>query len=195
MDERAVTCCFTGHRPEKLPFAPGRNETTYRFFMSMEEAVQRAILRGYTHFITGMAEGFDLWAADMVVRFRRAYPELTLEAAIPYPGQARSWTYDSRDYYGEILKVCDKTTYVSSSYTKDCMYKRNRYMVDHASLVITAFTGGAGGTAYTLDYAQKNGVEVINIFEFFEKYTPQGLVKQENEAYDKEDNLYGGEPQ
>ena len=36
-------------------------------------------------------------------------------------------------------------------------------MVDHASLVIAVFDGTPGGTRYTVEYAMKQGVEVVDL--------------------------------
>ena len=39
--------------------------------------------------------------------------------------------------------------------------KRNEWMVDHSSRVIAFFNGEPGGTANTIDYARKRGVDVV----------------------------------
>lgn len=43
------------------------------------------------------------------------------------------------------------------------MFRRNRYLVDNSSICIAYLTKNKGGTAYTVDYAKKLGVTVINI--------------------------------
>ena len=44
-----------------------------------------------------------------------------------------------------------------------CMQRRDRYMVDHASLLIAAFDGSAGGTRYTVEYAMRRGLDVVDL--------------------------------
>ena len=39
---------------------------------------------GVTHFISGMAQGVDLYAAEIVLELKEQYPQITLECAIPY---------------------------------------------------------------------------------------------------------------
>lgn len=46
---------------------------------------------------------------------------------------------------------------VSDTYSPACMQRRDRYMVDHAMLLIAAFDGTAGGTRYTVEYALRRG--------------------------------------
>lgn len=50
------TCCFSGHRPEKM------NLTEKEVRNMLEEAINKAIKNGYTKFITGMAMGTDILA-------------------------------------------------------------------------------------------------------------------------------------
>ena len=56
MRGRPYTCCFTGHRPEKLPW--GDDETDGRcaaLKKKLQDAVEAAYDEGMRHFICGMA--------------------------------------------------------------------------------------------------------------------------------------------
>lgn len=87
----------------------------------------------------------------------------TLECVIPFPGQADSWEKaDQRRRYN-ILTAADKTVITSEQYNRGCFFTRNRYMVDNADVVVCAFNGKSGGTAYTVDYALKQNKIVIQI--------------------------------
>jgi len=82
--ERATTCCFTGHRPDKLPW--GNNEEDPRCLELKERlyrALERAYERGMRHFICGMARGTDLYFAESVLALRQTHPGVTLEGARP----------------------------------------------------------------------------------------------------------------
>ena len=65
------TCCFTGHRPDKLPW--GEEESDPRC-LRLKEAVARAVedayVSGVRRFITGMARGVDLYCAETVLELR-----------------------------------------------------------------------------------------------------------------------------
>lgn len=170
--DKSITCCFTGHRPEKMPFSATMHSFAYHTFRrNLEFAVQQAILDGYRHFITGMSRGMDLWAAMCVLDFRRAYPGLTLEAAIPCPEQPNRWSAEDVRFYNLVLSRCDTRTVLSPRYTAGCMDKRNRYMVDHSSLLIAAFDGRSGGTRNTCLYAERTGVRIHNILAEESDYT------------------------
>ena len=61
MNERQCTCCFTGHRPERLPW--GRREGDPRcaaLKRKLYAAVNAAYESGMRYFICGMARGSDV---------------------------------------------------------------------------------------------------------------------------------------
>ena len=94
---------------------------------------------------------------------RDRYPDVTVEAAIPCPTQADTWPAAQRERYRRLVEACDFETMVSDRYTSTCMQRRDRYMVDHASLLIAAFDGSAGGTRYTVQYAMGQGLDIVDL--------------------------------
>jgi len=156
-------CAFTGHRPKKFPW--GYNETDARCVaLKKELAAQIAKLvdAGYTDFLSGMAEGTDTWAALAVLAMKKENPALNLHCILPCEEQADKWSVSARELYFSILNRADSVVYVSREYSKDCMLKRNRYLVDHASCLLAVYNGEQrGGTAMTVRYARKMGRKTI----------------------------------
>ena len=62
-----------------------------------------------------------------------------------------------------IKAQADKVVYMAQQYTPGCMHKRNRHLVDHSGVCVCYLTKESGGTAYTVNYAKRHGVEIINI--------------------------------
>ena len=115
------------------------------------------------HFISGMAIGVDMYAAEIVLGLKASYPGITLESAIPCESQAAKWSETLRDRYFDIASKCDKETLIQTHYSPDCMDKRNRYMVDHADVLIAVWDGRPSGTGKTVRYAHQQGKSVIVI--------------------------------
>lgn len=164
MYTRDETCCFTGHRPEKLPW--GRVETDPRCKLlkaRLKDAVEAAYAEGKRHFICGMARGCDFYFAETVLSLRDRMPGVTLEAAIPCAVQSASWSVTQKERWFGLVEACDKKTILQESYTPDCMNRRNRYMVDRSSLVIAVYDGSDGGTRRTLEYAIQKKVPFVDI--------------------------------
>lgn len=117
------TCAFTGHRPQNLPF--GFNEEDERC-IDLKKALREQIINlieneGVTHFISGMAIGVDMYAAEIVLGLKASYLGITLESAIPCESQAAKWSEALRDRYFDIASKCDKETLIQTHYTPDCI--------------------------------------------------------------------------
>ena len=161
MAARQETCAFTGHRPGKLPWRDTEHDVRCAALRRRSaDALRTAYDEGFRHFLCGMAQGCDLYFCEEVQSLKRIRDGVTLEAALPYTGHADRWRTGKRIQYAELLRGCDDAVAVSPSYTPNCMLQRDRYLVDHASLLLAAYDGTPGGTRYTIEYALKRGVEV-----------------------------------
>jgi len=119
---------------------------------------------GVTQFLSGMAEAVDTWAALSVLDLREKNPAIKLHCILPCTAQAEKWSASSRELYRSILERADSVVYVSRDNHKNCMLDRNRFMVEHASILLAVYNGERrGGTAATIRYAQKMGREIIVI--------------------------------
>lgn len=159
--ERATTCCFTGHRPDKLPWGEQEDDPRcVRAKQAIAQALERAYAAGYRHFVCGMAKGSDLYFAQAVLELRDRRPEVTLEGVRPYEKQADSWSVADRQRYWAILDQCNYETLIQHHYDRFCMMRRNRYMVDRSARIIALYNGEPkGGTAQTLAYALRKKLE------------------------------------
>lgn len=159
------TCCFTGHRPEKLPWRYNEDDPRCkRLKIKLYDIVDALYFSGIRHFICGMAKGCDMFFAEAVLKLRKEHPEVSIEAAIPCLSQTINWKDKEIRRYNDIIMQCDYKTLVQKEYTKDCMLKRNKYMVDNSSVLVAVYDGKMGGTAYTVNYAQKRNLEIIEVY-------------------------------
>ena len=162
--EQSATCTFTGHRENKLPWRGDENDPRcLRLKQQIFDAAEAVYRSGVRHYICGMANGCDFYFAEAVLALRSEHPDVTLEAAIPCEGQSSRWSAALRRRYDRIAAECDYQTVIQKDYTPDCMLRRNRYMVDASSVLITAYNGSAGGTRSTLLYAMRQGLQIIEL--------------------------------
>ena len=149
-------CAFSGHRiiPE---------EAVEPLRRLLREKIASLTAEGVCGFLCGGAMGFDTLAAEMVLEARSRFPEVTLTLALPCPEQADRWPYRAKKHYEAIRDAADEVIYVSERYTRFCMMQRNRYLVDHASMLLCYLTEQSGGTAGTVKYALQKGVRVENL--------------------------------
>ena len=156
-EKRAHRVCFAGHRPEKLI----RSESDIK--RDLEIQIRQAVANGLNVFISGMARGVDIWAAQIVLNLRNDGYAVKLMCACPYEGFETGWSHDWQRQYKMILAAADFVKYICDSYSRSCFQIRNEWMVDHAARVIAVFTGEKSGTKNAIDYAAKVGVPVIRI--------------------------------
>ena len=162
---RQQTCCFSGYRPEKMPFSAD-SAAVVDIPAVLREPLLRAALTayhsGYTCFLSGMSRGFDLWAAQTVLHLRQRLP-VQLYAIQPFPEQAAGWAEDWQHVHAEVKAAADACYTVSPAYEPQCFYLRNQFLVDASSHLICYYDGQTGGTKYTLACARKAGLSIENI--------------------------------
>ena len=164
MESALQTCCFTGHRPSKLPW--GHREDDLRCLdlkMDIVQALVELYGRGYRSFYCGMAEGCDLYFAESVLMLRQVHEDVSLHAAVPCRTQADRWLREQRARYQELLKQCDSVNVLQEVYSPGCMMARNRFMVNRSSVLLACYNGEPGGTRNTIFYAKEQGLEIITI--------------------------------
>ena len=154
MRGRPITCCFTGHRPEKL------NRSEDEVIRGLKKEIRTAIADGFETYISGMARGVDIWAAEIVLAFRDDGAAIRLVCASPYQGFESRWSRVWQERYRRVMNRADLVRFICAGYSRDCFQRRNEWMVNHSARVIAAYTGQPGGTRNTVEYARQIGVLV-----------------------------------
>lgn len=153
---REKTACFTGHR--KIP-----PESISELSQRLKNTLLRLIEEGYMYFGAGGALGFDTLAAQCVLSLKNQHPHIKLILVLPCITQTKGWSENDIAIYEEIKSQADKVVYTSREYSRGCMFKRNRHLVDCSSVCVAYLTQEKGGTAYTVNYAKEHGLTFYNI--------------------------------
>ena len=106
---------------------------------------------------------FDTLAAQVVIKLRKTYPQIKLILVLPCETQTDRWNITDKQTYDNIKNRADKIVYISKQYTKNCMFIRNRHLIDNSSKCVCYLTREQGGTAYTVNYAKNCGLDIINL--------------------------------
>ena len=157
------TVAFTGHRTERFHF--GENDEEFkRLKIILFKIIKRLYEYGYVNFISGMAIGFDTWAAEAVCELKEQIEEINLICAIPFEKQDSSWSEKDKSRRKSLINKASSVVMVSEKYFSGCYHKRNRYMIDHSEVLVCFYDGiSSGGTAYTVKYGLQKGKIVIRI--------------------------------
>lgn len=157
MIDKLKVACFSGHR--NLP----KDRTELR--TNLEKAIIELIEREVVFFGNGGALGFDQLAAETVLQLKEEYPHIRLVMVLPCPPEHQSlkWNDEQKKRYYEILKQADKVRILSPRYTSSCMLDRNRHLVDNSAYLICYLRERSGGTFYTVNYAERQGLRILQI--------------------------------
>ena len=120
---RKHRCCFTGHRPEKLMIPEAR------LALLLEGEIRKAITRGFTTYITGMAKGTDLVAGEIILRLREQDDRLKLICALPHPGFGLHWGGGWTERFNRVLAAADLVRTICPGFSYPSCQARNEWMV------------------------------------------------------------------
>lgn len=162
---RESCAAFTGYRPAKFRRAfpsGGAREVVAALLRPVITAMYR---RGVTHYLTGMADGFDIWAAAEVLALRDCgeCPTAGVVAVVPYRGHSERCDVAVRSEYARIMSQATHSVTLADAYAPDCFLRRNDFLVDNASAVICYYDGLRGGTGYTVARALRHHLRVVNL--------------------------------
>lgn len=163
--DKNLACCFTGYRPNKFPFEfEGRSEEYAAFEAALTEAIFSLPKENCFTFYTGMAMGFDILAAEIVLLLKEKNDcVVNLICVLPFKDQTNGWSEEWKQRYQNVLEKADQVILLSENYYKGCYFKRNYFMVDKSDYVLTFYDGQSGGTAATLKYAAKENKKIVNL--------------------------------
>lgn len=141
----------TGHRPGKLY---GYNLSDPKYTILKEKL--KMILKKYkaTTAYTGMALGTDMIFANAVMDLKKEGKDIRLVAVLPCANQDKKWSQKDQKCYQEILQAADEVIRLSEEeYCPELMRIRNRWLVDHADMLIAVWDGSNSGTSNCIRYA------------------------------------------
>ncbi|MBO7375767.1 MAG: DUF1273 family protein [Clostridia bacterium] len=167
--ENIGAVCFTGHR------ILDRNEFDASRRM-LEHVISELAARGAKDFYCGGALGFDTSAELAVLRARGSGEPVRLRLILPSPDMSKNWSASDSAVLAGIIRLADSAEYMSGVYSRQAIFERNRALVDRSDLCVAWMKPSTrrGGTFFTVGYAQKRGVPVVNIY-------PLAGKEQENE--------------
>ena len=148
---------FSGHRWNGCGGFCYPNKTTDYIGTETEKLL---LLLNPDKCITGMAQGYDLIAAEVCIKLN-----IPFIAAMPFIGQESLWPAESQEFYKSVLAMAEKVEIISKGgYSAKKMQIRNCWMSDNSNEAIVCYNGSSGGTANFIAYHTLQGkpIHIIN---------------------------------
>ncbi len=155
---RQKTCCLTRHRELPVHQIWGIAERT------ANEVRALIINKGVRFFGVGGAIGYDTLATEILCRLReKEFPDIKVILVYPFDGFTKHWTATQKADYSRLLSLYDKVVCVGNRASRAAYLARDRHLVDGLAYCISYCTRNHGGTAYTVQYAMSQGLEIRNV--------------------------------
>ncbi len=148
------TVAFFGHRYIKNPF---------RVEKVLYEQIRRILSeKEYVEFLVGRNGEFDQCVSSIVRKIKRENCDDNSSLVLMLPYLTAEYLNNEENFkkYYDSVEVSLRA---SKSHPKSAIQIRNREMVDRAELVICFVEKNYGGAYKTIEYAKKQGREIINI--------------------------------
>ena len=176
---REKALCFTGHRPEKLP----QGKALDGLLRTLHYYICQSIEIGYTHFLTGLADGVDYYASDILFWLRRQYPQIRVIGVQPCDRQYEAF-FSRCGYSLEHLRIMrenvDRLIVLPGvPWERGVFHRRNRLMVEHSSAIIAVCRDGRSGSMQTYHYARQFNLNFCRIYPD----PPPGRIPEPTEWY------------
>lgn len=146
-----MNIAVTGHRPRKLY---GYNLSAPEYTILKEKFKTILKKNKATTAYTGMALGADIVFANAVLDLKKEGIDIRLVAVLPCANQDKKWSKKDQKRYQEVLQAADEVMQLSvEEYSPELMKARNRWLVDHADMLIAVWDGSNSGTSNCIRYA------------------------------------------
>jgi uncharacterized phage-like protein YoqJ len=178
LPHRDVTCAFTGRRPQSLPWRYDDGHPDARAFArKLRAVIRQSYDDGFRIFLCGMAQGIDLLACEQTLILQESgCSDIQVIAAIPGHDQTKNWPLSQIERYNACLNRCHNRRVLSPFCSAESYHLRNRWMVDSARLLIAVWEGDpCGGTGRTVVYAQRQGLDIIQLWPSCERREANAL--------------------
>ncbi len=152
---KKISCAVTGHRS----FVDGCLD-----YNMVIECIRELYDRGYRHFYNGGAVGFDLYMARATLYCKENFcPDIVFHLCLANNRHSLKFSQENKEIFNRVYSKADFIHGENLHYTSGCYLKRDRFMVDNCSLIISYLRNNEGGTYYTVEYSKKRGLEIIKM--------------------------------
>ena len=148
-----TVCTFAGHREVYQANIADK----------LDEAISRILKNDNCfRFLVGGIGDFDGMCSSAVRRAKRNYPnkQISLELILPYLTQELN---ENKSYYEISYDDVVVPIELAGVHYKSAITKRNRWMVDKSDWMIAFVYRDFGGAYTSLRYAEKKGLQIINL--------------------------------
>lgn len=159
---------MTGLERSRCFFVGDRGLPAYRIkaiHQRMEETISELVQQGILNFFAGSEPGFEMLAAEAVIRYRMHYPDSGVRLLFIPPersvldGRPQAELHKIDALRQTANRVLDPQLYPGLS----TLESRRRWMADHSAACVTYFSHLQDCNSEIIQYARRGGLRVIHL--------------------------------
>lgn len=176
---------ITGYRAEKIFCNTKDKNLLHVIYTELYRIVSELYKQGYTHYYSGMSEGIDMLAANVVLDFKDGHPDVRFVAVTPFWWQQERYSTAGKNDYKTICSEADEVVILAEEFVGHDFYVlRSNYFVENCSAMVSYHDGQCDVMTYAHNHAEKAGIPIINIYERLSDYLANDSeVKKMLQAY------------
>ncbi len=153
--ENVKLCAVFGENPDELVFGYDEEhylcaQMKYRLVAAMQEAIEK----GYTHFISTVEQGAPMWAAEACMAIKELGGDVRFTAAPESDEQAERWHPERRERFFTVLERADDIIEAS------CESAGTEYILDSSACIIVVGDAAHKRLSEIAERAGKAGIKV-----------------------------------
>lgn len=157
---------FSGHRPNYFSFKYDENHIDcIKLKHTLINEIEKLYFMGIKIFLTGCAIGVDIWCGEIVLNLKEKYNDIQLYCILPCKNQHIKWNENYKKRFNYLIYNCTKHILIQQEYSYNCFFKRNKYLVDKATIILAVYdkTISKSGTKNTINHAINSNKNLIII--------------------------------
>jgi uncharacterized phage-like protein YoqJ len=163
MNENHV-CAIIGHKSKDIPLVKKSLQLQIKLKEIIAQELKKLLEEKVYKYMCGMDDGTDLICCEILLGFKKMYPQIHLECVIPYVEQPKHWLAEDRDKYFQILDNCDYKNVMQDEYSNDSYLKRNIYLATKPDIILAiSKLGKLSKAETTLRFAGTSGKALVLI--------------------------------
>lgn len=177
---KSQTVAFTSYGSGLSPSLSLIPQSRASLSTRLDQIVEVLYRQNYTTFLSGMSEGFELLAAEAVLRAKSHYSDIRLIAVAPFPNQEQFYSLPDKKRYEILYSLADNVVVTSLNNSKETLLNHNDYLFLHASKIVCCCFGLSTLAMYACILARRKKVPVYNIImksDFNEDFTETKLCR------------------
>lgn len=163
------SCSVIGQRPSRFRFGYKENNAgCKRLKKRLRDQFVSLYGQNVRRFYVGGCIGVDQWAGEILLQLKEQpeFPDIELILIEPFPNHDAQWDEWHRKRQILLRSSCTDHIVVGASPQRRSFVARNRYLVDHADVLVAVYDNDRtvhSGTGQTVLYAEREGVPVVFI--------------------------------